>query len=131
MCLFFVCRWKEPGHPDIQAGVRTQEQLQHLLEEERARRHTMREQYERHLKLLRKRHQREKLELKKKILSQVDFLIRYERGRRRRGGGFEEEREQRGGGRTRRLGEGLGSGEGEVFRQIFRGTFAGAVCSSI
>ncbi|PFH35353.1 hypothetical protein BESB_062400 [Besnoitia besnoiti] len=71
-----VERWLEPQHPSAQSALRAQDEFERLLEEERARRHTMREQYERHLKLMRKRHQKEKLEIKNKILNQVDFLIR-------------------------------------------------------
>lgn len=66
----------EPEHPIALATMKSQQDIELLLEEERARRHTMMEQYERHLKLLRNNHQKEKLETKKTVLSQVEFLIK-------------------------------------------------------
>ncbi|KEP63080.1 UNVERIFIED_CONTAM: hypothetical protein HHA_222350 [Hammondia hammondi] len=69
-------RWMEPGHPTAQTAIRSQQEFELLLQEERARRHTMFEQYERHMKVMRKNHHKEKLETKRKVLSQVEFLIK-------------------------------------------------------
>ncbi|KFH14605.1 hypothetical protein TGMAS_222350A [Toxoplasma gondii MAS] len=66
----------EPEHPTAQTAIRSQQEFELLLQEERARRHTMFEQYERHMKVMRKNHHKEKLETKKKVLSQVEFLIK-------------------------------------------------------
>ncbi|EPT32075.1 hypothetical protein TGME49_222350 [Toxoplasma gondii ME49] len=72
----FEARWMEPEHPTAQTAIRSQQEFELLLQEERARRHTMFEQYERHMKVMRKNHHKEKLETKKKVLSQVEFLIK-------------------------------------------------------
>ncbi|KAL8451154.1 hypothetical protein Emag_002871 [Eimeria magna] len=57
-------------------AIRSAEELQFLLEQERARNAEMRMQYERQLKLIRNGIQKEKLDLKQSLVHQVDFIIR-------------------------------------------------------
>lgn len=57
-------------------AIRTAEELQYLLDQERARNAEMRMQYERQLKLIRSGIKKEKLDLKQTLVQQVDFIIR-------------------------------------------------------
>ncbi|CDJ66291.1 hypothetical protein, conserved [Eimeria necatrix] len=68
--------WLEPSHEQLTKVTRTAEELQYLLEEERARNAEMRMQYERQLKLIRNGIQKEKRDLKQTLVQQVDFIIR-------------------------------------------------------
>ncbi|CDJ41275.1 hypothetical protein, conserved [Eimeria tenella] len=68
--------WLEPSHEQLTKATRTAEELQYLLEQERARNAEMRMQYERQLKLIRNGIQKEKRDLKQTLVQQVDFIIR-------------------------------------------------------
>ncbi|CDJ46309.1 hypothetical protein, conserved [Eimeria brunetti] len=68
--------WHETNHQQLTNATRTAEELQYLLEEERARNAEMRMQYERQLKLIRNGIQKEKRDLKQTLVQQVDFIVR-------------------------------------------------------
>ncbi|CDJ33342.1 uncharacterized protein EMH_0015680 [Eimeria mitis] len=68
--------WLETNQQQLTKATRTAEELQYLLEEERARNAEMRMQYERQLKLIRNGIQKEKRDLKQTLVQQVDFIVR-------------------------------------------------------
>ncbi|KAL8448469.1 hypothetical protein Emed_003803 [Eimeria media] len=68
--------WRESHTQQVTKAIRSAEELQFLLEQERARNAEMRMQYERQLKLIRNGIQKEKLDLKQSLVHQVDFIIR-------------------------------------------------------
>ncbi|CDI85985.1 hypothetical protein, conserved [Eimeria praecox] len=68
--------WHETNQQQLTKATRTAEELQYLLEEERARNAEMRMQYERQLKLIRSGIQKEKRDLKQTLVQQVDFIVR-------------------------------------------------------
>ncbi|KAL8437800.1 hypothetical protein ACSSS7_000681 [Eimeria intestinalis] len=68
--------WRETHTQQVTKAIRSAEELQFLLEQERARNAEMRMQYERQLKLIRNGIQKEKLDLKQTLVQQVDFIVR-------------------------------------------------------
>ncbi|XP_026193664.1 protein WEAK CHLOROPLAST MOVEMENT UNDER BLUE LIGHT 1 [Cyclospora cayetanensis] len=69
-------RWREATTDQLTKVTRTAEELQYLLDQERARNEEMRMQYERQLKVIRNGIQKEKRDLKQSLVQQVDFIIR-------------------------------------------------------
>ncbi|KAL8427974.1 hypothetical protein Efla_004232 [Eimeria flavescens] len=68
--------WREAQNLQVKKAIKSAEELQYLLEEERARNAETRMQYERQLKLIRNSIRKEKLDLKQSLVQQVDFIIR-------------------------------------------------------
>lgn len=68
--------WIEANNHQVTKAIRTAEELQYLLEQERARNAEIRMQYEKQLKTIRNGIKQEKLDLKQTLVQQVDFIIR-------------------------------------------------------